>query len=178
MSLSSVRLGVSAERGVQGMVGDSVVEPDVVLADEVLGCDDPRKLSCVLSRGVEVGCAASLYASTLEIAVSGCEATMEPIVVKLYYMPAIFSEALKNVAREPLRQKIEAVSSLMRFLTRVLDDTRPMPGKKGKVVERNVLFARATVRSEGFKQNPIVLDKLKIPAEWSLYKNRDIINTF
>lgn len=91
-----------------------------------------------------------------------------------YYMPAIFSEALENVAREPLPQKIEAVSSLMRFLTRLLDGTRPMPGKKGKVVERNVLFARATVRSEEFKQNPIVLDKLKIPAEWSLYENRDV----
>lgn len=68
-----------------------------------------------------------------------------------YYTPAIFSEALENVAREPLPQKIEAVSSLMRFLTRVLDGTRPMPGKKGKVVERNVLFTRATVRSEEFK---------------------------
>jgi hypothetical protein len=94
-----------------------------------------------------------------------------------YYMPAIFSEALENVAREPLPQKTEAVSSLMRFLTRVLDGTKPMPGRKGKVVERNVLFARATVRSEEFKQDPIVLDKLKIPAEWSFYENRDIIST-
>ena len=83
-----------------------------------------------------------------------------------YYMPAIFSEALENVAREPLPQKIEAVSSLMRFLTRVLDGTRPMPGKKGKVVERNVLFANATIRSEEFKQDPTVLDKLKIPADY------------
>jgi hypothetical protein len=82
-----------------------------------------------------------------------------------YYMPAIFSEALENVAREPLPRKIEAVSSLMRFLTRVLDGTRPMPGNEGKVVERNVLFARATIRSEEFKQDPTVLDKLEIPAD-------------
>lgn len=82
-----------------------------------------------------------------------------------YYMPAIFSEALENVAREPLPRKIEAVSSLMCFLTRVLDGTRPMPGNEGKVVERNVLFARATIRSEEFKQDPTVLDKLKIPAD-------------
>jgi hypothetical protein len=82
-----------------------------------------------------------------------------------YYMPAMFSETLENVAREPLPRKIEAMSSLMRFLTRVLDGTRPMPGKEGKVVERNLMFARATIRSEEFKQNPTVLDKLKIPED-------------
>lgn len=64
----------------------------------------------------------------------------------------------------------------MRFLTRVLNGIRSMPGKKGKVVEHNVLFARTTVRSEEFKQDPIVLDKLKLPAEWSLYENRNIIS--
>jgi hypothetical protein len=83
-----------------------------------------------------------------------------------YYMPAIFSEALESVARKLLSQKIEAVSSLMHFLTRVLDGTRPMPGKKGKVVERNVLFAHATIRSKEFKQDPTVLDKLKISADY------------
>ncbi len=82
-----------------------------------------------------------------------------------YYMPAMFSEALENVAHEPLNAKIEAISSLMRFLTRVLDGTRPMPGKAGKVVERNLMFARATIRSKEFKDDPIVLDKLKIPAD-------------
>lgn len=59
---------------------------------------------------------------------------------------------------------------------------RPLPRAfllrlKGKVVERNVLFARATVRSEEFKQDLIVLDKLKTPAEWHLYENHDIIST-
>lgn len=83
-----------------------------------------------------------------------------------YYMPAMFSEALENVAPEPLPAKIEAMSSLMRFLTRVLDGTRPMPGKEGKVVERNLMFARATIRSQEFKEDPTVLDRLKIPADF------------
>jgi hypothetical protein len=82
-----------------------------------------------------------------------------------YYMPAMFSEALENVAREPLPAKIEAMSSLMRFLTRVLDGTRSIPGTEGKVVERNLMFARATIRSKEFKDDPTILDKLKIPAD-------------
>jgi hypothetical protein len=63
------------------------------------------------------------------------------------------------------RSWVRGNEQLMRFLTRVLNGTRPMPGKEGKVVERNLMFARATIRSEEFKQNPTVLDKLKIPKD-------------
>ncbi len=80
-----------------------------------------------------------------------------------YYMPAMFSEALENVSREALPAKIDAMSSLMRFLTRVLDGTRSVPGKEGKVVERNLMFARATIKSKEFREDPTVLDHLKIP---------------
>ena len=82
-----------------------------------------------------------------------------------YYMPAMFSEALENVTQEPISLKIEAISSLMRFLARVLDGTRPMAGKKGNVVERNLMFARKTIRSNEFKEDPTSLDKLKIPND-------------
>lgn len=80
-----------------------------------------------------------------------------------YYMPAMFSEALENVSGKPLSAKIDAMSSLMRFLTRVLDGTRPMPGKEGIVVERNLMFARATIKSKEFREDPTVLDQVKIP---------------
>lgn len=83
VSLSSVRFGATVERGVRGMVDDSVVEPDAMLADEMLGCDGSSKLSYVFSGGVELACVASLLASALELTVSDYEATMEPIVVKL-----------------------------------------------------------------------------------------------
>jgi hypothetical protein len=62
-----------------------------------------------------------------------------------YYMLAIFSEALENVAYEPLPRKIKVVSSLIHFLMRVLDGTRPIPGNEGKVVERNMLFTRIII---------------------------------
>lgn len=82
-----------------------------------------------------------------------------------YYMPAMFSEGLENVSKEPNERKIEAVSSLMRFLTRVLDGTRPSPGQKGSIVERNLMFARDTIQSEEFREDPSVLDKIEIPKE-------------
>ena len=80
-------------------------------------------------------------------------------------MSVIFSK-LKNVTYKPLLRKIEVVSSLMCFLIRVLDSTRPMLDKKGKVIEHNMLFAYTTIQSEEFKQDPTVLDKLKIPADY------------
>jgi hypothetical protein len=80
-----------------------------------------------------------------------------------YYMPAMFSEALENVSREEPPKKVEAMSSLMRFLTKVLDGTRSTPGKEGKVVERNLMFARDLIRGKVFRENPSVLDELTIP---------------
>jgi hypothetical protein len=80
-----------------------------------------------------------------------------------YYMPAMFSEALENVSREEPPKKVEAMSSLMRFLTKVLDGTRSTPGKEGKVVERNLMFARDLIRGKEFRENPSVLDELTIP---------------
>lgn len=82
-----------------------------------------------------------------------------------YYMPAMFSEGLENVAQEPLASKVRAISSLMRFLAKILDGTRPLPGTEGKVVERNLMFARATIRGQEFKEDPTVLDKLEIPTD-------------
>ena len=93
-----------------------------------------------------------------------------------YYMPAMFSEALESVAHKPLPAKVEAVSSLMRFLARVLNGTRSIPGKAGEVVECNLMFARATIRSQEFKEDPTVLDKLKIPPADDLqqrFTNKD-----
>ena len=82
-----------------------------------------------------------------------------------YYMPAMFSEGLENVAHEDRERKVDAMSSLMRFLTKILAGTRPMPGKEGKIVERNLLFARTIIRSKEFKLDPAVLDKLEIPPD-------------
>ncbi|KAI9857287.1 MAG: hypothetical protein M1813_008325 [Trichoglossum hirsutum] len=80
-----------------------------------------------------------------------------------YYMPAMISEGLKN-ARDSPDAKTEALASLMRFLARVLEGTQPEPGKPGVVVERDLLFARDTISSAAFLENPRVLDGLEIPT--------------
>ncbi|PVF95028.1 hypothetical protein CPB86DRAFT_788514 [Serendipita vermifera] len=76
-----------------------------------------------------------------------------------YYMPALFAEALKNTSEaEP--SKVAAIQSLMRFLARVYGNSRAVPGKPGKVKERDLMFAAETIRSPEFKTNPSVLDPL------------------
>ena len=82
-----------------------------------------------------------------------------------YYMPALISEGLKNARNSTSEAKKDVLVSLMTFLTRVLDGTKPLPGQQGVIVERNLLFAKDTVRSDAFRMNPKILDQLQIPSE-------------
>jgi hypothetical protein len=82
-----------------------------------------------------------------------------------YYMPAIISEGLKNTITATASAKKHALVSLMRFLTRVLDDTKPVPGQRGVIIERILMFAKDVIRSEAFRADPSVLDELQIPVE-------------
>ncbi len=79
-----------------------------------------------------------------------------------YYMPAVFEAALQ-IEFESTSTKIKAIGSLMRFLTRVLHDTKSIPNTEGIVVELDVLFAVKIVEGEKFKNDPKVLDREKIP---------------
>jgi hypothetical protein len=78
-----------------------------------------------------------------------------------YYMPALFAEGLKNSKQGG---EVRSVEALMRFLARVVGGTRPAPGNKGEVVERNLLFARSVIGGAGFREDPNVLDGLEIPG--------------
>lgn len=80
-----------------------------------------------------------------------------------YYMPALFSEALKNTTDHTAPAKQRALGSLMRFLARAYGGSKPDPGKPGAVVERNLIFAKECIRTEAFKNDPTVLDGLPIP---------------
>lgn len=82
-----------------------------------------------------------------------------------YYMPALISEGLRNTLNSTASARTDALSSLMRFLARVLEGTKPRPGRPGVIIERNLMFARDTIRSEDFKINPSVLDNLLIPTQ-------------
>ncbi|KAI5790150.1 hypothetical protein EDC01DRAFT_116698 [Geopyxis carbonaria] len=82
------------------------------------------------------------------------------VAVLPYYMPAVLSEGLKN-ADDAQR----AVGAMMRFLARVYGGSRPAPGSKGGVLERNLAFAKETVQGEKFRGTPEVLDKVELPWE-------------
>jgi hypothetical protein len=81
----------------------------------------------------------------------------------LYYMPALFAEALRSTKNASEGMKIEALMSLMRFMARVYGGSKPQPGRKGSIVEQDVSPAKETVRSDAFKADPAVLDNLSIP---------------
>ena len=80
-----------------------------------------------------------------------------------YYIPALFAETIRNTAKSNDKQQVAALGSVMRFLTRVYNGTKPMPGKVGAVVERDLSFAQDIVKSQKFKADPFILDGKAIP---------------
>lgn len=88
---------------------------------------------------------------------------LEEKAILPYYMPALFSEALKNTADQTAEAKQRTLESLMRFLARVYRTSKPVPDEDGAVVERNLIFAKSCIRAESFKEDPAVLDQLSIP---------------
>lgn len=80
-----------------------------------------------------------------------------------YYMPAMLSEGLENTRNSSEEVKKHALTSLMRFLARVVGGTKSQPGLDGVVIERNLKYAQETIGSEEFRYDPSVLDKLDIP---------------
>jgi len=81
-----------------------------------------------------------------------------------YYMPALFSEVLQDNVNDSMSAK-NALIALMSFLARVVGDTKSNPGQPGRVVERNVIFARDVIRSEAFRADPHILDNVAIPMD-------------
>ncbi|MCJ1398694.1 hypothetical protein MMC11_001895 [Xylographa trunciseda] len=85
------------------------------------------------------------------------------VAIVPYYMPALFSETLKTTQKSSNDTKVAALESLMRFLARIYAGTKPVPGAKGEVTECSVAFAQDIVKSNDFRDNPAILDKLEIP---------------
>jgi len=106
-----------------------------------------------------------------------------------YYMPAMISEALENTRDVPQKDKERALTSLMRYLARVLQHKNSADeigggfemfqqiqgqqmGLPGIVIERNVREARDTISSDEFRKNPDTLDDLPIPKGEILKRRR------
>ena len=115
---------------------------------------------------------------------SNVDGDIDETAVLPYYMPAMLSEGLENTRDMPIEDRERALSSLMRYLARVLDHSnddetdgitfihRQPTGNPGIVIERNVKMARDTISSGLFRTNPKSLDELPIPKGEVLKRRR------
>ena len=108
-----------------------------------------------------------------------------------YYMPAIMSQTLETTRDLTEDDKRRALTSLMRYLGRVLKSGHESqtgtglqvvhensaynnwsPEIPGIIIERNMTKAQEVISSEGFKTNPDLLDKLDVPDGQVLQRRR------
>ncbi|KAK4948178.1 hypothetical protein LTR10_013233 [Elasticomyces elasticus] len=90
-----------------------------------------------------------------------------------YYMPAIISTTLQNTKDSDKDSKQRALTSLMRYLARVLgspgagmvefEDRQYNTEVPGIVIERNMSKAQDMINSPEFKDDPNILNSLEIP---------------
>ncbi|KAB8212656.1 hypothetical protein BDV33DRAFT_211086, partial [Aspergillus novoparasiticus] len=93
--------------------------------------------------------------------VDGCNG--EDAVI-LYYMPAIFAEALRVTRTASDVKKIQVLQSLMSFMARTYNDTKPVDGHIGVILERDMSGAKDYIRREGFIDDPTILDQCVPPV--------------
>ncbi|KAI1623736.1 hypothetical protein EDD37DRAFT_436942 [Exophiala viscosa] len=99
-----------------------------------------------------------------------------------YYMPAIISTTLQNTKDSDEDSKQRALTSLMRYLARVLgtpdadgvesEDRQYNTEVPGIVIERNMSKAQDVINSPEFKDDPNILNSLDIPAGQVLQRRR------
>ncbi|KAJ5701821.1 hypothetical protein N7488_009369 [Penicillium malachiteum] len=83
--------------------------------------------------------------------------------VVLYYMPALFAETLRVLRTASSEDRVIALQSLMGFMVRTFDGSKPQPDQPGSIKERNVSPAVDLVRSSTFRDNLRLLDDYTLP---------------
>ncbi|KAE8381528.1 hypothetical protein BDV26DRAFT_255346 [Aspergillus bertholletiae] len=94
--------------------------------------------------------------------VDGCDG--EDAVI-LYYMPAIFAEALRVTRSAPDCKKIQVLQSLMSFMERTYTNAERDVGHPGAIVERDVSPAKDYIQREGFLDDPTILNQCVLPVK-------------
>ncbi|KIW49386.1 hypothetical protein PV05_11067 [Exophiala xenobiotica] len=99
-----------------------------------------------------------------------------------YYMPAIISRTMENTQDSDEDGQQKALTSLMRYLARVLESGSVVIGLEGErmtdgeapgiVIERNMSKAQDVINSPEFKENPDILNGLAIPDGQVLQRRR------
>ncbi|ODM22960.1 hypothetical protein SI65_00549 [Aspergillus cristatus] len=85
------------------------------------------------------------------------------IAILPYYAPGLIAEVLRGAQRREEPAIIEALSAFMRFMARVVE-YKSETGES-RVIERDLSFVQDIIKSNGFKNDPYVLDKVQLP--WS-----------
>lgn len=80
-----------------------------------------------------------------------------------YYMPGLFAAGLKNCPNT-WEAKVQAMASLLVFLSRVVGSIEQVPGLKGAVAEYDVSFAHETVSSAKFREDPWCVARMELPS--------------
>lgn len=90
--------------------------------------------------------------------------TSGQVSILFSYAPAIISQALKNTTGND--HQVLVLSALMRFLARIYTHEKAHPGRRDCSVRDICLsFAQETIKSDGFRKNPRLLDYLPIPIQ-------------
>ena len=80
-----------------------------------------------------------------------------------YYGPSLFAVALRELGSASYEQTKNALSAILRLLSRVYGGlTLPNDGT-GRVIECNLHFVQETLKSQAFLDDPTVLDQIEIP---------------
>lgn len=79
-----------------------------------------------------------------------------------YYAPGLTAEVLRGVRGEEEPVVIEALSAFLRFLAKVMEESKAVPNTSG-VIERDLSFVQDVIKSNSFKDDPHVLDKVQLP---------------
>ena len=104
-----------------------------------------------------------------------------------YYMPSVLSDVLETTKELSEDERIRALSSVLRYLARVLNSSSVSASSPrsssldcvpenvavpGIVVEHNMLKAREVLGDPEFKTNPEKLDELDVPPPQQLIRRR------
>lgn len=84
------------------------------------------------------------------------------VAILPYYAPGLTAEVLRGVRGREDHVIVQALSAFLRFLARVLEETKTEPNTSG-VIERDLSFVKDVVKSDSFKDDPHVLDNVQLP---------------
>ena len=82
-----------------------------------------------------------------------------------YYAPSLFAVLLRHLQNSSREKAITALQAMFRFLSRVYAGTKPMSGRPGRIIECDLRFAQAILKSKVFIDSPCVLDDVQIPQD-------------